>query len=150
LENLLVRCTICQESKPRQEYYDSKKHLTGRMSWCKECHRDRNSKYYRSTSEAKRKADRLRKYGLTQEKFDELLLKQDGKCAICEVELDFGRDSYSLTIDHDHTCCPPTQYTTCGKCIRGILCRKCNVMLGYYEALRGDSRFERYLGITEV
>jgi len=38
----------------------------------------------------------------------------------------------NLTVDHDHQCCPPTKpATSCGKCVRGTLCRGCNLILGY-------------------
>ena len=32
-------------------------------------------------------------------------------------------------IDHDHACCPK-KAMSCGKCVRGVLCRDCNIMLG--------------------
>jgi hypothetical protein len=31
-------------------------------------------------------------------------------------------------VDHDHTCCPGKK--SCGKCIRGFLCRACNSFIG--------------------
>ena len=37
-----------------------------------------------------------------------------------------------LCIDHDHSCCAADNYS-CGKCIRGMLCRFHNLKLGMYE-----------------
>lgn len=36
-----------------------------------------------------------------------------------------------LAIDHDHSCCPGND--SCGKCVRGVLCRSCNLTLGGME-----------------
>lgn len=58
-------------------------------------------------------------------------------CAICEADLtvrepDFKKRLRPIhAVDHDHKCCE--RGTSCGKCIRGILCRKCNVALGYLQ-----------------
>jgi hypothetical protein len=53
---------------------------------------------------------------------------QDGKCKICG-----GTELKNLHIDHDHAT---------GK-IRGLLCMRCNMGLGVYEARKDD--FEKYL-----
>jgi hypothetical protein len=68
---------------------------------------------------------RLKRYGVTVEQFEALLQAQGGGCGICRSEVT------DWHIDHDHSCCP-TVYT-CGKCLRGIFCRACNIGLGNFR-----------------
>jgi len=63
-------------------------------------------------------------YHLTLEQYDALLVSQNSVCAICQKSTGMRY----LAVDHDHTCCPTLK--TCGKCIRGLLCQKCNGFLG--------------------
>lgn len=46
----------------------------------------------------------------------------------CQVCSSFN----NLCIDHDHSCC--SGETTCGKCIRGVLCNKCNSAEGLLDS----------------
>ena len=62
-----------------------------------------------------KKRDLKRNYNLSLEQVDEMLLKQDHKCAICSKSL----IETKRCIDHDHKT---------GK-VRGILCYSCNVGL---------------------
>jgi hypothetical protein len=64
-------------------------------------------------------------YGMTVEQYDAMLEAQGGGCAVCGGGTQDGR---RLHVDHDHGCCPGRR--SCGRCIRGILCRACNLMLG--------------------
>lgn len=65
-------------------------------------------------------------YGLTAAEYDALLAFQGGTCAICQRATGKVR---RLAVDHDHTCCNGP--TSCGLCVRGLLCKPCNRMLGH-------------------
>jgi len=70
-----------------------------------------------------RAAHLMRKFGITIEQYEDMLVSQDGGCAIC------GRKpgKISLHVDHDHET---------GR-IRGCLCFRCNNALGDF-ADNGD------------
>lgn len=62
-----------------------------------------------------------------------MLQKQGHACAMCHEPFEGGQRIFA---DHDHNCCEK-QYKatakTCGKCVRGLLCFRCNTALGYVE-----------------
>jgi hypothetical protein len=72
---------------------------------------------------------RLSRYGMTRNQFDELLKAQGYACGMCH-EL-FG-DEQPVFIDHDHAHCPDEK-SSCGVCVRGLLCLSCNTALGHIE-----------------
>lgn len=92
---------------------------------------------YRATNPSKiaaqRAADvasgrnRERKYGLAPGQYTAMLAEQDNRCASCGSE--FGGEIPH--IDHDHACCPGQG--SCGKCVRGLLCHRCNNGLGCFS-----------------
>lgn len=57
-------------------------------------------------------------YNLTEEEYKNLFKSQDNKCAICGKE--FSEEDYGV-VDHNHAT----------KKVRGILCLKCNSLLGF-------------------
>jgi Autographiviridae endonuclease VII len=59
------------------------------------------------------------KYGITVQVFEEMMASQDGRCAICRIEI----TGKKLCVDHDHE--------TGG--IRGLLCAMCNLTLGKFN-----------------
>lgn len=68
------------------------------------------------------------RHGTTVEVLNQIRDEQGGRCAICgKVE---DQDYRLMAVDHDHSCCPGS--TSCGKCIRGMLCFNCNTALGKF------------------
>lgn len=117
-------------------------------SWCRSCRRESNRKYRTSRSDHYNEVSRLwriknqerlreyqrirnlRRNGLTVEAYESLLSAQGGVCAICKEP----PGEKSLHIDHDHTCCPYDRWRgCCGKCVRGLLCDRCNLGVGYFR-----------------
>ena len=70
----------------------------------------------------KRKAQRLRKYGIELSDFEGLMAIQGGQCAICGMS-DTSKPSMFPVVDHCHTT---------GK-VRGLLCMACNQGLGKFK-----------------
>lgn len=69
-----------------------------------------------------------RRHGLTRMEYESLLESQAGMCAGCGTT-EAGGKYGTWSIDHDHDCCPGS--TSCGKCVRGLLCSSCNWALGH-------------------
>jgi hypothetical protein len=75
---------------------------------------------------------RLRRYNLTITDYNKMVDAQGGVCLICKnPPSKRGRATNSLVVDHDHGCCPGQK--SCGKCVRGLLCHTCNLILGILE-----------------
>ncbi|UOF77962.1 recombination endonuclease viI [Caudoviricetes sp.] len=62
----------------------------------------------------------MRRYGLSVDDYNDMLMAQSGGCAICGGQNIKGR---RLAVDHDHAT---------GK-VRGLLCDKCNRGLGNFQ-----------------
>jgi hypothetical protein len=68
-------------------------------------------------------------YSLTPEQYDALYAAQGGRCAICRRGKGTARKR--LAVDHDHACCVGP--TSCGKCVRGLVCGPCNDVLSHFR-----------------
>ena len=81
-----------------------------------------------------------REFGWTEEDYEAMLASQGGVCAICrepeKIRVSGGRPR-RLAIDHEHG---P------GGRVRGLLCYRCNTVLGQYELRR--EAFDNYLSET--
>jgi len=114
-------CKKCGVNKPLSEYYKTTDRKSGHKSICKQCikenplteQRKQNMREYGVGYHLKTK------YNLSLIQYNEMLVKQNHKCAICgidETEASKGK----LVVDHCHTT----------NNIRELLCHHCNVSIG--------------------
>lgn len=113
------RCAHCNCWKPVDEFERARNTRASNASY---------TSYCKLCTSLKLRVSRL---GLTLQQYDELFDAQEGRCAICRRPEDIT--GKSLSIDHDHSCCPGTK--ACGRCVRGLLCTNCNTGIG----MLGDS-----------
>lgn len=69
------------------------------------------------------------RYHVTEADLFMLLAQQDGLCALCGTSEPKGRGMWH--VDHDHAHCAGNK--SCGECIRGLLCNRCNLALGHFK-----------------
>jgi Recombination endonuclease VII len=71
-------------------------------------------------------------YSLEPGQYDQMLAKQGAVCLISGLpETSVSKATgkvYPLAVDHDRACCPGNR--SCGKCVRGLVRRNINVLLG--------------------
>lgn len=146
------RCSKCNVTKSVSEfnkYSDPSAPLTGwrYYSWCRACSIEQSRRY--GTENRPKRNERLRhwraknpeagkardkkarlykKYRLTEQQHGEILEAQGARCAMCNREV-------SLVVDHDHAT---------GK-VRGLVCYRCNIGLGWFDAFQSDPKFRRYV-----
>ena len=142
------RCSKCGADKPLSDFY----RRTGAASYhsaCKECERAMAKDWYERNREraldgvrAWREKNRdsvaqyrvenrqkiyrqelVRKYGVGLDWFDEQLQRQGNACACCKRQFQEGDKQTTPHVDHCHET----------KLVRGILCNRCNTVLGLCE-----------------
>lgn len=69
---------------------------------------------------------------LTEARFQHMLDNQGGKCLICMCDIvgDDAKGRALAMVDHDHA----KELVTGKMVVRGLLCRRCNLLLGFIEA----------------
>ena len=111
----MKKCKKCGKEKEDWEFPTTTEKSTGReytQNACRACARKKDREVYNT-----RARQREKKYGITKIQFELMLKAQDNKCIICGCEL------VDPCVDHCHK-----TYK-----IRGILCQKCNRVLGVFN-----------------
>lgn len=130
------RCGKCDGEYPLDRFHKFAKSRDGLSGWCKPCANAYHRQYQIGKGDGKQALyTRANRYQLTEDRLVALL---GGGCFIC------GRVDKKMHIDHDHACC--AGHRSCGKCVRGALCVRCNIGLGIFgDSLEGLSKAVAYL-----
>lgn len=80
---------------------------------CASCYVTSRNKKFPDAYRLKERKRTLRRHNMTEEQFNDLLLAQNNRCAICGIILVLTKD---IHIDHDHDT----------GLVRGLLCNGCN------------------------
>jgi hypothetical protein len=111
----MKECSKCKIEKPRSEFHKRSNTPDGNASKCKDCRSIQRKTYYTPEYRAKL-------YGIDVDDMNEML---SNGCMICG-------SFEKLVIDHDHSCCN-RQNRSCGECVRGVLCDRCNIGLSHFK-----------------
>ena len=121
-------CPKCDVERSLDGFAKHRSRSDGLSSWCKPCMNEYSKARYAA---GKNEKYRYRKYGLTLEDYESLVLGQQGFCACCGEMPD-----KMLVVDHCHET---------GE-IRGLLCHKCNTGIGQLgDNIEGLRKALKYL-----
>lgn len=134
-------CTKCGLEKSNSEFYKNSQQKNKLNPSCKSCvneyHRSPyvktlNREWRKNHKRAAIKGNLKHNFNMTLEQYDQMFEEQNGICAICGGVNFSGR---RLGVDHNHET---------GK-IRGLLCHRCNFLLGALEDKEFTKRAKQYL-----
>src|ERR1700722_11345571 len=127
---ILKICAKCKQSKSLDQFHKSPCNSGGVHTYCKDCTKTRDAR--RTPAQTKR--NNLRNmYGMTEDDYTYLMDAQDGLCYLCEKAfLLMPRTVPDIDHYHGHHHIRKAQ-KGCLECIRGLLCNRCNMVLGLME-----------------
>lgn len=130
----MKQCSRCRETKPFAEFHRRTKSTDGFNFHCRACEKThkrkryladsskeiaKSQRYYRNNRTSVQHRERLRRYGLTQEQFETMMVQQNRSCDICLEP--FSKFKKAPFVDHNHLT----------GTIRGLLCQNCNSLIGF-------------------
>lgn len=128
-----ISCRVCSQNRRRAQkgldpldtVVDGRTQRTG-ATHCGSGHElTPDNTYLHTTSKGYvnrhcKKCARARRYGITYDELEQMLIDQDGSCAICLSPFDAEKRGLGFHVDHCHV----------SGAVRGLLCSNCNTAIG--------------------
>jgi len=131
---LIKACCKCRQFFDASNFYKNKTYEDNLTGACKECIKQQTSKYYHSNPRIAKNSELKRKFGITLDQYNQMLVDQEYKCACCGTLNPQGKGIFH--VDHCHKT----------GVIRGLLCHLCNTGIGKLgDDLPGLLKAVRYL-----
>jgi hypothetical protein len=121
-------CTKCGINKAIEYFFKDKKCKDGLSYWCKYCCNENNKLWCKNNKTSVAASHYKHSYGIDYCDYELMILKQNGKCAVC-------KQSKKLHVDHNHVT----------NKVRKLLCVTCNTILSYFECTEKRNIFLTYL-----
>lgn len=124
----MKKCTVCNDTKPLDSFFNSRTAKDGKSYRCKECDTRAKRKWAENNQERAAYSARNKRlkhcYSIDITTYETMLKAQDYSCAICGTKDNkiSGR-TQNFSVDHNHTT----------GAVRGLLCNQCNRALGMFN-----------------
>lgn len=130
---------VCGSCKKEKAFELFSRKGNNYQSWCKQCNTENKKAWIAKNRDKVRQNILWTKYRLKPETWEQMWSDQNGLCAVCE-------EIPPTIVDHNHACCSGS--TSCGKCVRALVCNRCNIFLGMIECNPGlTEKAFKFLGI---
>lgn len=134
------KCTNCKLEKDISEFGINKSVKDGHQDWCKKCmsnfqknrrlnpivrkkEKESHKRYIDKHSKKMWAYHLKRTYGITLENYNQMLIQQGNRCAICSIEFNNTKSDTKCCVDHNHIT----------NKVRGLICKKCNIGLSRFN-----------------
>jgi len=133
-DRVCLTCEVTFQPTGQSHRYCTSCRLERRKAQGREYHNnypERQRKWQQDNPDKVLGAQYRHRFGIGLSDYETLLEIQDGRCWICKKTPDENTLQRRLAVDHNRTCCSGKR--SCGNCIRGLLCQRCNQGVGLFD-----------------